>query len=68
MGAGDSFAAGFIVGLLRHNNNIDVAIRIGITVAQRTLRTDRSVSSEISEVDLNVGVGDWKGMRITGIC
>lgn len=68
MGAGDSFAAGFIIGLLRNNGNIDVAVRIGITAAQRTLRTHRSVSEDISEADLNINPSDWKGFDMTKIC
>ena len=63
-GAGDSFAAGFAFGLLRHHHDVDAAVRIGITVAQRTLRSHRSVSDAIREADAQVEVDDWKGREI----
>ena len=62
-GAGDSFAAGFAFGLLRHNE-VDKAVRIGISVAQRTLRSHRSVSVDISERDCFLTESDWKGVVV----
>ena len=63
-GSGDSFAAGFAFGILRHSEDIDKSVRIGISVAQRTLRSPRSVSLDITDKDAFVSENDWKGRTL----
>ena len=64
-GSGDSFAAGFACGVLQYCNDIDKAVQIGITVAQRTLRSHRSVSSNITEKDAKINLSDWTSKVVT---
>ncbi len=50
-GAGDAFNAGFVYGVIR-NYDVQIAARIGICAAHFTLKSEKSVSDELTQKNL----------------
>lgn len=57
-GSGDGFAAGFMYGILQ-GYSTDESIRIGLTIAQRNLRSESAVSKAICPDDVQISKDSW---------
>jgi len=58
-GAGDGFTAGLLAGLL-NDMQIHQCINVGLTVAQKNLRSSKTVSQDISALDLESSKSSWE--------
>lgn len=69
VGAGDAFAAGFIVGMLRYNDNITAALRLGHITAMSALSQPNDVGPVADEVTierlLDLSPEDWLSANFT---
>nr|CAB3265462.1 pseudouridine-metabolizing bifunctional protein C1861.05-like [Phallusia mammillata] len=63
-GAGDGFAAGFMHGLLR-GCTTDQSVRIGLTVAQRNLRSESAVAEAVTPNDVEISKTCWDVKELT---
>nr|XP_018671741.1 pseudouridine-metabolizing bifunctional protein C1861.05 [Ciona intestinalis] len=62
-GSGDGFAAGFTHGLLR-GHDLNASVQIGITIAQRALRSSEAVNQKLTERDAVLSNGCWPKHQI----